>query len=56
VILRSEDVLIAVVGATGCGKTSFISTLFEEDVGIDHGLKSGKGIVQSPRIHSESVV
>jgi ATPase subunit of ABC transporter with duplicated ATPase domains len=39
---RAEEVLIAVMGATGSGKTTFISTLIEEDVGIRHGLKSGQ--------------
>ncbi|KAF4624729.1 hypothetical protein G7Y89_g13440 [Cudoniella acicularis] len=37
---QAEEVLIAVMGSTGSGKTTFISTLVEEDVGVGHGLKS----------------
>ena len=44
-LIRAEDVLIAVMGATGSGKTTFISKLVEEDVGIGHGLKSGETLV-----------
>jgi uridine kinase len=41
---RTDEVLIAVMGATGSGKSTFISTLVEEDVGVGHGLKSGKAL------------
>ncbi|CZR62289.1 uncharacterized protein PAC_12186 [Phialocephala subalpina] len=37
---QSKNMLIAVMGATGSGKTTFISTLVESDIGIGHGLRS----------------
>ncbi|KAK0706133.1 hypothetical protein B0T26DRAFT_656556, partial [Lasiosphaeria miniovina] len=36
----SHDVVIAVMGATGCGKSTFVSTLVGHEVGIGHGLKA----------------
>ncbi|KAJ5678495.1 P-loop containing nucleoside triphosphate hydrolase protein [Penicillium maclennaniae] len=38
--LSEQDVLIAVIGATGSGKSTFISALVEEDIGISHSLIS----------------
>ncbi|KAK3393391.1 P-loop containing nucleoside triphosphate hydrolase protein [Podospora didyma] len=38
--MSSRDVVIAVMGATGSGKSTFVSTLVEEEVGIGHGLRS----------------
>ncbi|GIZ37350.1 hypothetical protein CKM354_000080000 [Cercospora kikuchii] len=38
--LSPEDAIIAVMGVTGSGKSSFISLLLEEDIGVGHGLTS----------------
>lgn len=35
---RSRDIVIAVVGSTGCGKSSFISKCIGQDIEIAHGL------------------
>lgn len=40
----SNDIVIAVFGMTGSGKSSFISKLTEKDVKIGHGLHSCKQI------------
>ena len=39
---RSEDIVIAVVGVTGVGKSTFISLFTDEDVGIGKTLESCK--------------
>jgi len=36
-----KDVLLAVMGVTGAGKSTFISLLTKENVQIGHGLESG---------------
>lgn len=40
--IRPSDVIIAVMGVTGVGKTSFISLFTEEDLGIGHSLEACK--------------
>jgi GTPase SAR1 family protein len=44
-----QDIIIAVMGITGAGKTTFISRCMGEDVGIGHGLHS---YTQDVAIHS----
>lgn len=39
---RPQDVVIAVMGVTGAGKSTFISHLTTENVGIGHGLEGCK--------------
>ena len=41
-IVKPDDVWIAVMGMTGVGKSTFISLLVGDDIGIGHGLNSGK--------------
>ncbi|KAN0084765.1 P-loop containing nucleoside triphosphate hydrolase protein [Elaphomyces granulatus] len=47
--MSPEDIIIAVMGITGSGKTTFISRCMGEDVGIGHGLHS---FTQDVAIHS----
>jgi hypothetical protein len=35
-----NDIIIAVMGVTGAGKSTFISLLSDEKIEIGHGLKS----------------
>ena len=45
------DVIIAVMGATGVGKSTFIKTITgREDIAVGHGLFSG-----TPRHHPKSL-
>jgi GTP-binding protein EngB required for normal cell division len=37
---RNEDVVIAVMGVTGAGKSTFISQLTKEEVVVGHSLSS----------------
>lgn len=37
-----EDIIIAVMGVTGAGKSTFVSLLSGEDIEIGHGLQSCK--------------
>ena len=37
-----DDTIIAVMGVTGAGKSTFISLLIEEEIGIGHDLQSCK--------------
>ncbi|KAG6841124.1 hypothetical protein C0991_001693 [Blastosporella zonata] len=47
-----QDVLLAVVGSTGCGKSTFINTLLEHPVAaVYHGLTSGTAHVQQFSLH-----
>ena len=39
-LYRPQDVVIAVMGMTGAGKSTFISYLTNENVGIGHGLEA----------------
>ena len=39
-LYRPQDVVIAVMGMTGAGKSTFISHLTNENVGIGHGLEA----------------
>ena len=48
-VMKSDDIIIAVTGMTGAGKTTFISRCVGEDVGIGHGLHS---YTQDVAIHS----
>lgn len=45
---RPSDVIIAVMGVTGVGKTSFISLFTEEDLVIGHSLEACKAHVYDP--------
>jgi 50S ribosome-binding GTPase len=47
--MSPDDIIIAVMGITGSGKTTFISRCMGEDVGIGHGLHS---FTQDVAIHS----
>lgn len=47
--MAPDDIIIAVMGITGSGKTTFISRCMGEDVGIGHGLES---CTQDVAIHS----
>jgi 50S ribosome-binding GTPase len=47
--MSPKDIIIAVMGITGSGKTTFISRCMGEDVGIGHGLHS---FTQDVAIHS----
>lgn len=47
--MSPEDIIIAVMGITGSGKTTFISKCMGKDVGIGHGLHS---CTQDVAIHS----
>jgi GTPase SAR1 family protein len=47
--MSPDDIIIAVMGMTGSGKTTFISRCMGEDVGIGHGLRS---YTQDVSIHS----
>jgi len=37
-----DDIIIAVMGVTGAGKSTFISLLSNEEIKIGHGLQSCK--------------
>lgn len=37
---RSSDIVIAVMGVTGSGKSTFISQLVDQEVPVGHGLRS----------------
>lgn len=41
-VARPEDVIIAVMGITGCGKTSFVNQFTDDDhkLVVGHGLES----------------
>ena len=39
-VFRAQDILVAVVGVTGSGKSSFISLLSDEEIMIGHGQQS----------------
>lgn len=41
-LCRSSDVVIAVMGITGSGKSTFISKLADQEVPVGHGLKSSE--------------
>jgi len=43
-LARPEDIVIAVMGITGSGKTTFINHFSEKELMIGHGLDSCKGI------------
>jgi signal recognition particle receptor subunit beta len=49
-LLRPDDIIIAVMGITGSGKTTFISHFADKDVEIGHGLESCMAI---PRATAE---
>lgn len=48
-VMSPQDIIIAVMGITGAGKTTLISRCMGEDVGIGHGLHS---YTQDVAIHS----
>jgi ABC-type phosphate transport system ATPase subunit len=52
-VCRSRDTVIAVVGSTGCGKSSFISKCTGQEIEIAHGLSPCKS---SKSIESTSVL
>ena len=39
---KPDDTWVAIMGMTGAGKSTFISTLIEEEVSIGHGLHSSE--------------
>lgn len=39
---RPSDIIIAVMGITGCGKTTFVNLFAEEPLEVGHGLDSCK--------------
>jgi ATPase subunit of ABC transporter with duplicated ATPase domains len=46
-LCSKDDIVIAVMGVTGAGKSSFISLLSDEDIGIGHGLQSCEFTIHS---------
>ncbi|KAI2474707.1 hypothetical protein Ptr902_13889, partial [Pyrenophora tritici-repentis] len=38
--LKPDDIIIAVMGITGCGKTTFVNLFAEEKLEVGHGLDS----------------
>ncbi|KAF9450925.1 hypothetical protein P691DRAFT_773578 [Macrolepiota fuliginosa MF-IS2] len=48
--LTEEDTIIALMGLTGTGKTSFLSTAVGEDKGIGHSLESRTNEISAVRV------
>ncbi|KIW10600.1 hypothetical protein PV08_11564 [Exophiala spinifera] len=53
--VRPDDIVIAVVGVTGSGKSTFISQFSETSVIIGHGLDSCTNTVSIYKCHSPSI-
>ena len=41
-IISKNDIIIAIMGVTGAGKSTFISLLSDQEIEIGHGLQSCK--------------